>query len=100
MLDGDIETLSADALYERGVMFHETLAEASGNPFLIDAVRRLNTIRRLLAYRTMLDRTRYYRQVHEHLAILDLITGNRLDEAAAAMRKHLQNVMTSLRKVL
>jgi DNA-binding GntR family transcriptional regulator len=100
MLDGDIETLSADALYERGVQFHETLAEASGNPFLIDALRRLNVIRRLLAYRTMLDRKRYYRQVREHLAILDLVIQHRQDEAADAMRRHLQNVMTSLRAVL
>ncbi len=100
MLDGEIETLSADALYERGVQFHEALAEASGNPFLIDALRRLNAIRRLLAYRTMLDRQRYHRQVREHLAILDLLALHRQDAASAAMRAHLQNVMTSLRAVL
>ncbi len=100
MLDGDIETLSADALYERGVQFHETLAEASGNPFLFDAVRRLNAIRRLLAYRAMLDRQRYYRQVREHLVILDLVSQHRQAEAADAMRQHLHHVMTSLRAVL
>eukprot|EP01037_Dinobryon_pediforme_P001814 gene1814-1844_t len=100
MLDGEIETLSADELYERGVQFHETLAEASGNPFLIDTIRRLNAIRRLLAYRTMLDRQRYYRQVRQHLAILDHVLGGRNDEAAEAMRRHLQNVITSLRAVL
>ncbi len=100
LLDGEIETLSADALYERGVQFHETLAEASGNPFLIDALRRLNAIRRLLAYRAMLDRQRYYRQVREHLEMLDLLTQNRNAEAAKAMRAHLQNVVTSLRAVL
>ncbi len=100
MLDGDIETLSADELYERGVQFHEALAEASGNPFLLDAIRRLNAIRRLLAYRTMLNRQRYYPQVSEHLAILDLLTRQRREEAAEAMRTHVANVMANLRAVL
>jgi DNA-binding GntR family transcriptional regulator len=34
LLDGGIKTDTADQLHERGVRFHESLVEASGNPFL------------------------------------------------------------------
>ena len=67
LLDGNVETMSTEDLYSRGVEFHETLAEASGNSFILDALRRVNRIRRLIAYRSMTDRTRYYRQAREHL---------------------------------
>ncbi|MCK3261901.1 FCD domain-containing protein, partial [Escherichia coli] len=32
LLDGGIDSDSADQLHERGVRFHESLVEASGNP--------------------------------------------------------------------
>ena len=47
LLDGGIETDSADQLHDRGVRFHESLVEASGNAFFIDAIRRVNRVRRL-----------------------------------------------------
>jgi DNA-binding GntR family transcriptional regulator len=97
LLSGKIDKFSPDILYERGVQFHHTLAEASNNPFLVDALRRLHATRRLLAYRTMVDRSRHYRQAEQHLQILELLTAKRNDEAAAAMRAHLQGVVISLR---
>ena len=59
LLNGGIETDTADQLHDRGVRFHESLVEASGNPFFIDAIRRVNRVRRLLSYRSMRDRERY-----------------------------------------
>jgi DNA-binding GntR family transcriptional regulator len=53
LLDGGIATASADELHNRGVRFHESLVEASGNPFFIDTIRRVNRVRRLLSYRSM-----------------------------------------------
>jgi DNA-binding GntR family transcriptional regulator len=35
LLDGGIETDTPDQLHERGVRFHESLVDASGNPFLL-----------------------------------------------------------------
>lgn len=99
MLSGGIETASADALYERGVRFHETLVAASRNPFFLDALRRVNRVRRLLAYRSMIDRRRYYSQAREHLRILDLLVRERNEEAADAMRRHLQSVVRNLKKI-
>ena len=95
LLDGGIETDSADALHERGVRFHETLVAGSGNPFFLDGVRRINRVRRLLSYRSMLDRSRYRRQCEEHLAILDLLEAGRNAEAAEALRDHLRHTLAN-----
>jgi DNA-binding GntR family transcriptional regulator len=92
LLAGGFETESADTLYERGVRFHEVIVEASGNPFFLEALRRVNRIRRLLVYRSMSDRSRYYGQAKEHLKILDLLETGRREDAAEAMRRHLQSV--------
>jgi DNA-binding GntR family transcriptional regulator len=93
LLSGGIETESADALHERGVRFHETIVGASGNPFFLDTVRRINRVRRLLSYRTMLDRSRYRAQCEEHLHILDLIEAGRNAEAAEALAQHLRHTL-------
>ncbi|WP_299450204.1 GntR family transcriptional regulator [uncultured Pigmentiphaga sp.] len=97
ILSGGARTMTADELYERAVNFHETLAEASQNPFFIDVLRRINKVRRLLVYRSMVDRERYYHQAEEHLHILDLLEAGRNQEAAEAMRGHLLGVMAKLR---
>lgn len=99
MLEGEIDTASIDALYARGVTFHESLAEASGNPFMLDALRRVNQVRRLLAYRSMIDRRRYYGQAREHLEILTLISRGCMMEASIAMRHHLGSVMINLQQI-
>lgn len=99
LLAGAIETMSADELYERGVRYHEMLAEASGNPFFLDTLRRVNRVRRLLAYRSMIDRKRYYTQAREHLEILELLRSERNEEAAAAMKRHLGAVALNLQKI-
>jgi DNA-binding GntR family transcriptional regulator len=99
MLSGGIETASAGVLYDRGVRYHEAIVGASGNPFMLDTLRRLNRIRRLLVYRSLTDRQRFYRQAREHLAMLDLLEAGRNEEAAEAMRSHLSEVVTSLRHV-
>lgn len=98
-LDGEIETAASDTLYARGVVFHETLAKASGNPYIFDALRRVNQIRRLLAYRSMTTRKRFYKQAAEHLEIVELIRRGRNDEAAVAMRHHLGTVVLNLQEI-
>jgi len=89
LLDGGIETDSADALHERGVRFHESLVEASGNAFFIDTIRRVNRVRRLLSYRSMQNRKRYKEHCEQHLHLLDLLERERNQEASEAMREHL-----------
>jgi DNA-binding GntR family transcriptional regulator len=99
LLGGAIETDSADALHERGVRFHEAIIGASGNPFFLEAVRRINRVRRLLSYRSMVDRKRYRQQCEEHLQILDLLEQERNEEASQALRRHLEHTIGNLQEI-
>jgi DNA-binding GntR family transcriptional regulator len=99
LLTGAIETDSADALHERGVRFHEAIIGASGNPFFLETVRRINRVRRLLSYRSMLDRRRYRQQCEEHLQILDLLEAGKNDEASQVLRRHLEHTVENLQEI-
>jgi DNA-binding GntR family transcriptional regulator len=99
LLAGAIETDSADALHERGVRFHETIIGASGNPFFLETVRRINRVRRLLSYRSMVDRKRYRQQCEEHLEILDLLENDKNREASRALRRHLEHTVANLKEI-
>jgi DNA-binding GntR family transcriptional regulator len=99
LLAGAIETDSADALHERGVRFHEAIIGASGNPFFLDTVRRINRVRRLLSYRSMIDRRRYRQQCEEHLQILDLLEVGKSEEASRALRRHLEHTVENLKDI-
>lgn len=99
LLDGGIKTDSADQLHERGVRFHESLVEGSGNAFFIDAIRRVNRVRRLLSYRSMQDRSRYKEHCEQHLHLLDLIERGHNQEASLAMQLHLSSTLRNLKKI-
>jgi DNA-binding GntR family transcriptional regulator len=96
IVTGAAETLPPDVLYERGVAFHEAIAEASQNPFFLDALRRINSLRRLLIYRSMGRRERFYGQSSGHLHILDLIEKGDLVAASNALRRHLEEVISKV----
>jgi DNA-binding GntR family transcriptional regulator len=99
LLDGGIESDTPDQLHERGVRFHESLVEASGNPFFIDTIRRVNRVRRLISYRSMQDRKRYIEHCQQHLEVLDLIAKGKRVDAAEIMRKHLQRTLENHQKI-
>lgn len=99
LLNGGIATDTADQLHDRGVRFHESLVEASGNPFFIDTIKRVNRVRRLLSYRSMQDRSRYQQHCDQHLAILDLLERERNDEAADALAAHLRSTLDNLARI-
>jgi DNA-binding GntR family transcriptional regulator len=99
LLDGGIETDTADQLHERGVRFHESLVEASGNAFFIDTIRRVNRVRRLLSYRSMQDRKRYKEHCKQHLHLLALLEQERNEEASDAMREHLASTLRNFQKI-
>ena len=96
LLGGTIDLAPPDTLYLRGAQFHEALMAGAGNPFMLQALMRVNRVRRLLTYRAMNDRERYYRQSREHMAILDLIEAGDHSAAARQMEAHLRKVRHSL----
>ena len=99
LLAGGIETDTADQLHDRGVRFHESLVEASGNSFFIDTIRRVNRVRRLLSYRSTQNRTRYVEHCKQHLHILALLERERNDEASEALREHLRHTLEALSSI-
>jgi DNA-binding GntR family transcriptional regulator len=99
LLNGGIATDTADALHDRGVRFHESLVQASGNPFFIDTIQRVNRVRRLLSYRSMQNRLRYKEHCEQHLDILSLLENERNEEAAAALEAHLRSTLKNLSKI-
>lgn len=99
LLNGGIETATADELHNRGVRFHESLVEASQNPFFIDTIKRVNRVRRLLSYRSMRQRDRYPEHCRQHLHILALLEQDRNDDASDFMREHLVHTLNALSKI-
>lgn len=99
LLDGGIDTDTADQLHDRGVRFHESLVEASGNPFFIDTIKRVNRVRRLLSYRSMRDRARYKQHCAQHLEVLRLLEQERNEEASEALAEHLRSTLKNLTRI-
>jgi DNA-binding GntR family transcriptional regulator len=92
LLHGDIVLLPADELFRINSGFHEMLVSGAGNAYLLDAVRRVNRVRRLLEYRLHTDRARLVHQAEEHLRLLDLLESGEREKAAEFLREHLDVV--------
>ncbi|PUA18601.1 GntR family transcriptional regulator [Glaciimonas sp. PCH181] len=99
LLNGGIQTDTADQLHDRGVRYHECLIEASGNSFFIDTIKRVNRVRRLLSYRSMQHRERYTEHCKQHLHILELLERDRNEEASGFLREHLIHTMDALSSI-
>lgn len=84
---GDAEP---DQYYQLNLRFHATIAEASGNPFLLEMIK--TNARKLMAY----YRARYHYagtialSATEHREIARAITARNADEAEQMMRRHVQ----------
>jgi DNA-binding GntR family transcriptional regulator len=89
LLKGGIEKCTALELYNAGVHLHETIIAGAKSQILLDSLKRLNQMRRVLEYGTRLDRSRLYRQCEEHLLLIDLLVKGERMEASNFLRQHL-----------
>lgn len=94
MLETDIARLPAERLLHNGALFHEEVIKMSHNPFFHLSLVRINQMRRLLEYRSRVDRSRLVGQCQEHLAILDLLERGEIVEASYSMRRHLSGALS------
>lgn len=78
------------ALYEMNAAFHEGLAAASGNRFLLVAVQQQNRLRRFANYDWVFGYERVVVNCREHLAILDRLEAGKREDAAQLLRRHLE----------
>lgn len=82
--------MTARELFDANTRFHETIVSWSGNRFLLQSLKRLNQLRRLVEYKQTKTRAPRQGQASEHVEILLLI--KKLDYLAAAslLKKHLE----------
>jgi len=99
LLNGDIESYTADQIHQRGVQFHSSIVEASGNPFFIETLQRVHKIRLLLSYRSMQNRKRYKEQCEQHLHILDLLGKGLNEEASLFLKTHLTSTIRNISEI-
>lgn len=96
LIDGGIERWTAAERFRAGADFHEAIVSCSGNSFLIDSLRRVNELRRVIEYHSQTgsqqDRGRMRRQCEEHLMLLDLLEAGERMEASHRLRQHLDVV--------
>lgn len=99
LLKGGFRRLSPTELFSLNSQFHEVLIGFSNNPFFIDAIKKIDRVRRLLDFRSTSasNRERLLKQCSEHLEILDLLEKG--DNAAAAefLRSHIEGALKSKR---
>jgi DNA-binding GntR family transcriptional regulator len=89
LLEGGLKRMSRDRLFRANSEFHEMLMSCANNEFFLDAVRRVNRLRRLVEYRITVDRSRLPTQCTEHLRILDLIEAGDMRQASDFLRLHI-----------
>ncbi|MFY7962016.1 MAG: FCD domain-containing protein [Elsteraceae bacterium] len=77
------------AFFEMNAAFHEGLAAASGNRFVLAAVQQHNRLRRLDNYDWVYGVERVVASSMEHLAILDNIERGDVEVASLLLRRHL-----------
>lgn len=87
--DGGFLTMTPIELFGANSRFHETLAAWSGNRFILQSVKRVNQLRRLIEYRQASKRGPRQTQAEEHLGILEAIAKHDFMLAATLLRGHL-----------
>jgi DNA-binding GntR family transcriptional regulator len=86
-----IHEVSAADIFDANTLLHETIAACSGNVFILDSLKRLNSLRRLMEYRKSFDRAAAARRCREHLDLIDLLLAGRQEAAADFIRLHLRD---------
>lgn len=77
--------------YEMNAAFHEGLAAASGNRYLLMAIQQQNRLRRLTNYDWRFGHERVVVSCSDHLAILGQLEAGQHEAAAALLRRHLES---------
>lgn len=100
ILAGGIDDMPADALLSSGIRFHEELIKLSGNAVFHMMLVQMSNMRRLLEYRSMIDRKRLVKQCTEHLQMIELVEKGDNLEAAHLMKKHLSGAFARKSPIL
>ena len=91
----DFNSLPPRQLFELDASFHETIAECSGNTFLLQAIQHQNRLRRLLEFATYTNGRRVREWCKEHLRIVSALQDGDRPRAAELMKSHLEKAKAS-----
>ena len=100
LLEGGIHAWSRSEAFGANADFHEALVAGARNPFLLEGLRRVNRLRRLLEYRTHEVRDRLAGECRDHLRVLDLIESGRIQDAATFLRDHLDRARIAKTRII
>ena len=100
LVNGEVHHVSPAQIFDANTRLHETIAACCGNTFILDSLRRINRVRRLMEYRKAVDRQQALRRCEEHLVLIDLLLAGQLEKASAMMRTHLRDAAREKRAVV
>ena len=99
LVNGEVHHVSPAQIFDANTRLHETIAACCGNTFILDSLRRINRVRRLMEYRKAVDRQQALRRCEEHLVLIDLLLAGQLEKASTMMRTHLRDAAREKRAV-
>lgn len=91
LIDGAVEWASPAQLFDANTRLHETIAGFSGNVFILESLKRINRLRRLMEYRKAVDRDAAARRCREHKVLIELLLNGQREAAADFIRLHLRD---------
>lgn len=102
LLKGGFRKLSSTELFSLNSQFHEVLIGFSNNPFFVDAIKKIDRVRRLLDFRSTsaANRDRLLKQCSEHLEIIDLLEKGDKTTAAEFLHNHIKGALESKRGLI
>lgn len=91
LIDGAVEWASPAQLFDANTRLHETIAGFSGNVFIVESLKRINRLRRLMEYKKAVDRAAAARRCKEHKVLIDLLLNGQREAACDFIRLHLRD---------
>ncbi|WP_074615979.1 GntR family transcriptional regulator [Microbacterium enclense] len=92
LVDGRVYDVSPSEIFELNTRLHGTIAECSGNSFIVESLDRINKLRRLIEYRQALNPDRAIVRCNEHVTLVGLLLADRRLDASDFLREHLTTV--------
>lgn len=91
LIDGAVEWASPAQLFDANARLHETIAGFSGNVFIVESLKRINRLRRLMEYKKVVDREAAARRCKEHKVLIELLLNGQREAACDFIRLHLRD---------
>ncbi len=90
LIDGAVQWASPAQLFDANTRLHETITACCGNVFIVESLKRINRLRRLMEYRKTVDRDAAARRCREHKTLIELLLCGQRKAAADFIRLHLR----------